>query len=73
MRLDVYLFSKNLVKSRQKAKILIEEGNVLVDNIIIKKSSYIIYFQNLGFNFEKQFPSSSGLLTGYYQLSAVFV
>ena len=42
MRLDVYLFSKNLVKSRQKAKILIEEGNVLVDNIIIKKSSYII-------------------------------
>ena len=42
MRLDVYLFSKDLVKSRQKAKTLIEEGNVLVDFSIIKKPSYEI-------------------------------
>ncbi len=42
MRLDVYLFSKNYVKSRQKAKTLIEEGNVLVNSIVIKKPSYEI-------------------------------
>jgi len=42
MRLDVYLFSKNLVKSRQKAKSLIEEGNVSVNNVVINKPSYKI-------------------------------
>ena len=42
MRLDVYLFSKGYVKSRQKAKALIEDGNVTVDNIIIKKPAYEI-------------------------------
>ncbi len=42
MRLDVYLFSKNLVKSRQKAKTLIEEGNVFVNSVIVKKPSYEI-------------------------------
>lgn len=40
MRLDIYLFSKNYVKSRQKAKTLIEEGNVSVNAKIIKKPSY---------------------------------
>lgn len=40
MRLDVYLFSKNYVKSRQKAKTLIEEGNVIVNSVTIKKPSY---------------------------------
>jgi len=42
MRLDIYLFSKNYVKSRQKAKNLIEEGNVSVNSVIIKKPSYDI-------------------------------
>ena len=42
MRLDVYLFSKSYVKSRQKAKTLIEDGNVLVDSTIIKKPSFEI-------------------------------
>ncbi|MBQ4510486.1 MAG: TlyA family RNA methyltransferase [Clostridia bacterium] len=42
MRLDVYLFSNGYVKSRQKAKTLIEEGNVTVDYSIIKKPSFEI-------------------------------
>ena len=46
MRLDVYLFSKGFVKSRQKAKMLIEEGNVLVDSVAIKKPSYDIDDEN---------------------------
>lgn len=46
MRLDVYLFSKGLVKSRQKAKTLIEDGNVSVDSVIIKKPSYEIDDEN---------------------------
>ncbi len=46
MRLDVYLFSNGFVKSRQKAKTLIEEGNVLVDSIAIKKPSYDINDEN---------------------------
>ena len=46
MRLDVYLFSNGFVKSRQKAKTLIEEGNVLVDSVAIKKPSYDIDDEN---------------------------
>ena len=42
MRLDVYLFLNNYVKSRQKAKTLIEEGNVSVDSLTIKKPSFEI-------------------------------
>ena len=42
MRLDVYLFTKGYVKSRQKAKTLIEEGNVTVNSSVIKKSAYEI-------------------------------
>ena len=42
MRLDVYLFSNNYVKSRQKAKTLIEEGNVVVNSTTIKKPSFEI-------------------------------
>lgn len=42
MRLDVYLFSKNYVSSRQKAKTLIEEGNVTINSVLIKKPSYEI-------------------------------
>lgn len=42
MRLDVFLFSNGYVKSRQKAKTLIEEGNVTVDSLIIKKPSFEI-------------------------------
>ena len=42
MRLDVYLYSTNYVKSRQKAKTLIEEGNIVVDSKVIKKPSYEI-------------------------------
>ncbi len=42
MRLDVYLFTNDYVKSRQKAKILIEEGNITVDGAIIKKPAYDI-------------------------------
>ena len=42
MRLDVYLSSNGLVKSRQKAKTLIEEGNVTVDSVTVKKPSFEI-------------------------------
>ena len=42
MRLDLFLFENNYVKSRQKAKTLITEGNVKVDNVIIDKPSYNI-------------------------------
>lgn len=42
MRFDVYLFEKGYVKSRQKAKSLIEDGNVFVDSKVINKPSYMI-------------------------------
>ncbi len=42
MRLDVYLFSMGYVKSRQKAKTLIEDGNILINSCVIKKPSYEI-------------------------------
>ena len=40
MRADLYLFTKGLVKSRQKAKTLIEDGNVTIDGKIINKPSF---------------------------------
>ncbi len=40
MRLDLYLFANGYVKSRQKAKTLIENGGVKIDGKIIKKPSY---------------------------------
>ena len=40
MRLDLYLFQSGYVKSRQRAKTLIEQGNVSVDGVAIKKPSY---------------------------------
>lgn len=42
MRLDIYLFQKKNVKSRQKAKALIEEGNVKVNGQVILKPSFEI-------------------------------
>lgn len=40
MRLDLYLFENNYVKSRQKAKSLICDGCVKIDSKIIQKPSY---------------------------------
>ena len=40
MRLDLYLFQNGFVKSRQKAKVLIEEGNVKVNGMVAKKPSF---------------------------------
>lgn len=40
MRLDIYLFQNNYVKSRQKAKSLIESGNIVVDGSVITKASH---------------------------------
>lgn len=40
MRLDIYLFQNGYVKSRQKAKSLIEGGNVKVNNKSVTKPSY---------------------------------
>jgi len=42
MRADVYLFSFGFVKSRQKAKSLIESGNVTINGITVKKPSFEI-------------------------------
>ena len=42
MRLDLYLFNNNYVKSRQKAKGLIEGGNVMIDNKIVTKPAFEI-------------------------------
>ena len=42
MRLDLYLFQNAYAKSRQRAKCLIEDGNVTVDGTIITKPSYDI-------------------------------
>ena len=39
MRIDLYLFQNGYVKSRQKAKSLIEEGNVKIDGKLVSKSS----------------------------------
>ncbi len=42
MRLDIYLFQNNYAKSRQKAKTLVEGGNVKVNSKIIAKPAYEI-------------------------------
>ena len=42
MRLDLYLFNNEQVKSRQKAKDLIEQGCVLVNGQVITKPAYEI-------------------------------
>lgn len=42
MRIDLFLYKKEYVKSRQKAKNLVEEGNVKIDGTIIKKPSFDI-------------------------------
>lgn len=42
MRLDLYLFSNGLCKSRQKAKNLIENGEVFVNGNVAKKPSFEI-------------------------------
>ena len=42
IRLDVYLNEQGYVKSRQKAKSLIEDGCVLIDSVVIKKPSHPI-------------------------------
>ena len=42
MRIDLFLFKNDYVKSRQKAKTLVEEGNVKIDGEVIKKPSYDI-------------------------------
>ena len=43
MRLDAYLSSKDLGKSRSYIQKSIEDGNCLVDGKIIKKASYKVY------------------------------
>lgn len=42
MRLDLYLFQNEYVKSRQKAKSLIEEGNVKVNGKVVFKPAFEI-------------------------------
>jgi 23S rRNA (cytidine1920-2'-O)/16S rRNA (cytidine1409-2'-O)-methyltransferase len=42
LRLDAYLFENNFTQSRNKAKELILQGFVLVNQTIIKKPSYLI-------------------------------
>ena len=39
MRVDLYLFNNGYVKSRQKAKVLIESGCVLIDGRAVSKPS----------------------------------
>lgn len=42
MRLDLYLVEKEFYKSRNKAKMAIENGDILVNDKIINKVSYIV-------------------------------
>ncbi len=42
MRIDLYLFQRGYAKSRQKAKSLIEEGNVRINGEVIRKPSFEI-------------------------------
>ncbi len=42
MRADVYLFNKGYVKSRQKAKSLIESNNVKINGMLVSKPSFEI-------------------------------
>ena len=42
MRADVYLTENGLVSSRQRAKTLIEEGNVWIDGVLVTKPSQTI-------------------------------
>jgi 23S rRNA (cytidine1920-2'-O)/16S rRNA (cytidine1409-2'-O)-methyltransferase len=40
MRLDLFLVEKGIFESRSKAKVAIEEGNIIINGKIITKSSY---------------------------------
>lgn len=51
IRLDLYLFQSGLSKSRQKAKNLIENGEVKINGQVIKKPAYEID-ENLSYNIE---------------------
>lgn len=42
MRLDVYLFQRGFTKSRERAKVLVEEGNVKVNGVTVSKPSYAL-------------------------------
>ena len=42
MRLDIYLYQFGYLKSRQKAKSLIESKNVIIDGVVITKPSFDI-------------------------------
>ena len=46
MRLDLYLFTKGYVKSRQKAKSLIESSSISIDGKIVAKPSYEVHEEN---------------------------
>lgn len=46
MRLDLYLFNNGYVKSRQKAKVLIESGCVMIDNTVASKPSFDVDAQS---------------------------
>ena len=46
MRLDIYLYTEGYVKSRQKAKTLIEDGSVFINGKKINKPSYEMDIEN---------------------------
>ena len=41
-RLDVYLVKRNIVSTRSKAKQLIENGEVFVNESLVKKAGYSV-------------------------------
>ncbi len=61
MRLDNYLFEKNITQSRNKAQELIKSMQVLVDDKIISKPSYAVHdANNITILDAKQYVSRAG-------------
>ena len=66
MRLDRYLVEQFHIQSRNKAIELIKDGNVKVDNKIVKKSSFNINNQKVELIKTNQYVSRAGLkLSGF--------
>lgn len=60
IRLDAYLFENDFTQSRNKAKELILEGKVLVDQKIVKKPSLLIETQEVQIVVSHQYVSRAG-------------
>lgn len=74
MRLDLYLFQNGYVKSRQRAKTLIEEGLVKVNGIVVRKPAFDMVDGNVDVFDDCPYVSRGGLkLEGILNITGVDV